>query len=118
MLNAAFLNELFEGDTAYAATVFEGIARELPVYWEEMKTAHAAGSVKELKAAAHKCKTLFAYAGYTQLQTLLQQIEDGCAGAKDTGALKTEMEYLENLLPGAERIIAGEIKRLHSFYER
>jgi hypothetical protein len=39
-LNASFLEELFEGDTKYAETVFEDFLKDLPVYWERVEAAY------------------------------------------------------------------------------
>ena len=39
-LNAAFLEELFEGDTIYAETVFEDFLRDLPAYWDRVQASY------------------------------------------------------------------------------
>jgi len=117
-LNGDFLNDLFTGDIAYAAEVFNDVVFELPQYWSDMETAFAANNVADLQAAAHKCKTLYAYVGFSVIKERLQTVETLCGSATDTGILVEEMKELRLQRPEAERIILEEIKRLKHFHEK
>ncbi len=77
-LDTNFLQELFQGDFAYAETVFQEFLKDLPAYWEEVAVAYKGADVKELGKAVHKCKTLFGYVGLTQTLELFQEFEHSC----------------------------------------
>ena len=117
-LNADFLNDLFVGDLGYAAEVFNDVVIELPQYWSDMETAFGENNVADLQAAAHKCKTLYAYVGLSIIRDRLQVIETLCNSATDTATLVEEMKELRLQRPEAERIILDEIKRLKNFHEK
>src|ERR1700753_2171011 len=78
-LNAAFLDELFEGDTIYAETVFEDFLKDLPTYWQKVELAYQSKNMPALKTSIHTCKTLFGYVGFTDLQDLCQAFENKCS---------------------------------------
>lgn len=77
-LDTSFLQELFQGDFAYAETVFQEFLKDLPAYWEEVAAAYNGTDVKELGKAVHKCKTLFGYVGLTKTLDLFQEFENSC----------------------------------------
>src|SRR5882757_10419822 len=79
-LNAAFLDDLFEGDSIYAETVFEDFLRDLPGYWKRVEAAYQNKNIIELRTCVHTCKTLFGYVGFTDLQEFCQEFENNCNG--------------------------------------
>src|ERR1700712_130171 len=80
-LNSDFLCELYGEDISYAAIIFEDVANELPKHWQELEQAYNSNDVALLKGAAHKCKTLYAYVGFSSIESLLQSVETGCQSA-------------------------------------
>lgn len=113
-LDTNFLQELFQGDFAYAETVFHEFLKDLPVYWEEVAAARAGIDVRELGRAVHKCKTLFGYVGLTRTLELFQLFENSClqpdavVHESTYGALRQEKDR-------AQQVIAKELVRLQSF---
>jgi HPt (histidine-containing phosphotransfer) domain-containing protein len=115
-LNAAFLAELFEGDTIYAETVFEDFLRDLPVYWQRVETAFNNGNLPVLGTCIHTCKTLFGYVGFTDLQELCQQFENKCS-VNSRLQLQVDYERLSQRKENAQHIIEKEYNRLREFNE-
>lgn len=115
-LNSAFLEELFEGDTIYAETVFEDFLKDLPVYWERVENAFNGKNLPVLGTSIHTCKTLFGYVGFTDLQDLCQQFENRCA-VNTLEELKIEYILLVQRKVKAQHIIEKEYTRLRLYNE-
>jgi len=115
-LNSAFLEELFEGDTIYAETVFEDFLKDLPVYWERVEAAFNNKNLPVLGTSIHTCKTLFGYVGFTDLQDLCQQFENRCA-VNTVEELKIEYILLVQRKEKAQHIIEKEYTRLRLYNE-
>jgi HPt (histidine-containing phosphotransfer) domain-containing protein len=115
-LNASFLEELFEGDTIYAETVFEDFLRDLPDYWEKVDTAFNNRNLPALGTCIHTCKTLFGYVGFTDLQELCQQFEDKCS-VNTVEQLKVDYILMVQRKEKAQHIIEKEYTRLKLFNE-
>ncbi|HTI08753.1 MAG TPA: Hpt domain-containing protein [Puia sp.] len=115
-LNAVFLDELFEGDTIYAETVFEDFLRDLPGYWKQVEAAYHNRNITELRTSVHTCKTLFGYVGFTDLQEFCQQFEDSC-NSRSPEELEKDYEILLQKKEKAQHIIETEYTRLKLFNE-
>jgi hypothetical protein len=115
-LNATFLDELFEGDTVYAETVFEDFLRDLPIYWERVESAFHHNNLPDLGTSVHTCKTLFGYVGFTDLQDLCQQFENKCS-VNTIEELKIDYILLIQRKEKAQHIIEKEYTRLKLFNE-
>jgi HPt (histidine-containing phosphotransfer) domain-containing protein len=115
-LNAAFLKELFEGDTIYAETVFEDFLRDLPAYWEKVQASYQNKNLSLLGTNIHTCKTLFGYVGFTDLQELCQEFENKCA-LNTAEALQMDFNNLTQKKQEAQKIIENEYNRLKRFNE-
>ena len=115
-LNAAFLEELFEGDTIYAETVFEDFLRDLPAYWEKVQASYQNKNMSLLGTNIHTCKTLFGYVGFTDLQELCQEFENKCA-LNTAEALQMDFNTLTQKKQEAQKIIENEYNRLKSYNE-
>jgi len=115
-LNAAFLEELFEGDTIYAETVFEDFLRDLPDYWDRVDTAFNNKNLPALGTCIHTCKTLFGYVGFTDLQELCQQFEDKCS-VNTVEELRIDYILMVQRKEKAQHIIEKEYTRLRLFNE-
>ena len=115
-LNAAFLAELFDGDTIYAETVFEDFLRDLPVYWQRVDTAFENENLPVLGTCVHTCKTLFGYVGFTDLQEECQQFENKCSVNK-VDELRDEYLLLIERKEKAQLIIEKEYNRLREYNE-
>jgi HPt (histidine-containing phosphotransfer) domain-containing protein len=113
-LDRAFLDELFDGDSVYAEVVFEDFLRDLPDYWKEVETAHSNQDIQGLRTSVHKCKTLFGYVGFTDIQHLCQQLEDNCSGHPMTNGTP-DYPFLVQRKEEARQIIENEHKRLKLF---
>ena len=115
-LNAAFLQELFEGDTKYAETVFEDFLKDLPVYWTRVETAYNTKNLPTLGTSVHTCKTLFGYVGFTDLQELCQQFENKCS-VNSVEEIRVDYILLIQRKEKAQHIIEKEYARLRLFNE-
>jgi len=114
-LNTSFLEELFDGDTLYAETVFEEFLKDLPGYWNDVESAYINQNTTAFSAAVHKCKTLFGYVGVTHLQELCQDIETKCHQLSTIAALRPDYELLAKQKEATTALIKEEINRLKSF---
>jgi HPt (histidine-containing phosphotransfer) domain-containing protein len=110
-LNAAFLDELFEGDTLYAETVFEDFLRDLPGYWKQVESAYQNKNNTTLRTCVHTCKTLFGYVGFTDLQEFCQEFENKC-NDHSTEELKADYTVLLQKKAKAQQVIENEYSRL------
>ena len=115
-LNAAFLAELFDGDTIYAETVFEDFLRDLPVYWQRVDDAYEKENLPVLGTCVHTCKTLFGYVGFTDLQESCQQFENKCS-VNRVDDLRDDYRLLTERKEKAQRIIEKEYNRLRAYNE-
>ncbi len=115
-LNASFLEELFEGDTTYAETVFEDFLKDLPVYWARVENAFNSKNLPTLGTSVHTCKTLFGYVGFTDLQELCQQFENKCS-VNNVEELRVDYILLIQRKEKAQYIIEKEYTRLRLFNE-
>jgi hypothetical protein len=115
-LNSSFLEELFEGDTKYAETVFEDFLKDLPVYWERVEAAYNTKNLPALGTTVHTCKTLFGYVGFTDLQELCQQFENKCS-INNAEELRVEYILLIQRKERAQHIIEKEYTRLRLYNE-
>ena len=115
-LNATFLEELFEGDTIYAETVFEDFLRDLPAYWERVQTSFQHRNLPQLGTNIHTCKTLFGYVGFTDLQELCQEFENKCA-LHTADELGSDFATLLLKKQEAQHIIENEYNRLKRYNE-
>lgn len=113
-LNTAFLDELFEGDTIYAETIFEDFLKDMPDYWTHVESAYKRKDMAELSSSIHKCKTLFGYVGFTDLQEFCQQFENNCSRITAT-ELEADYSSLATKKEEARLIIESEYYRLKSF---
>jgi HPt (histidine-containing phosphotransfer) domain-containing protein len=112
-LDARFLDELFEGDTSYAQIVFEDFLRDLPEYWKDVQGAYDKQDINNLRTSIHKCKTLFGYVGFSDIQQLCQEFENNCSGQSiDLGS---GFEILLAKKEQARQVIENEYERLKLF---
>jgi HPt (histidine-containing phosphotransfer) domain-containing protein len=113
-LDARFLDELFEGDTGYAQTVFEDFLRDLPDYWQDVRAAYENQDLNGLRTSIHKCKTLFGYVGFSDIQQFCQDFENNCSG-QPMSALESGYQVLLSRKEQARQVIEGEYERLKLF---
>jgi HPt (histidine-containing phosphotransfer) domain-containing protein len=113
-LNILFLDELFEGDTMYAETIFEDFLRDLPDYWEHVESAFKRKDLSELGSTIHKCKTLFGYVGFTDIQEFCQGFENRCT-KRITDGLDKDYIALARRKDEARVIIESEYYRLKTY---
>lgn len=115
-LNTTFLAELFEGDTAYAETVFEDFLKDLPDYWQRVEVAYTTRNLPALGTSIHTCKTLFGYVGFTDLQEQCQEFENKCSVSSGE-ELRVDYLLLIQRKERAQHIIEKEYTRLRLFNE-
>ena len=111
-LDTSFLQDLFDGDMEYAAQVFGDFLDSLPGYWQEVQQAYDSGNLPALKAAIHKCKTLFGYVGHTKMLNLVQTFENRCGTAREIEEIAVEYKELNLKRGEATEMIKEEYKRL------
>lgn len=116
-LDVAFLNELFEGDTEYATTIFGDFINDLPAYWSEVEEAYSSKNIKALKAAVHKTKTLFGYVGHTHVLEIFQAFEHKCGDITDISELKDDYKLMRENKDIAQLIIKEEYQRLKLYLQ-
>lgn len=115
-LNAVALNELFGSDYNYVITVFNSVVKELTIQWDELERAYRHNDLICLRSIAHKCKTLYAYTGFSTMQSRLKLVEQLCNEAGQPSLqLTAEMEHLCLTHPSALLVLEDEIQRLKSF---
>jgi HPt (histidine-containing phosphotransfer) domain-containing protein len=117
-LNVTFLEELFDGDTHYAETVFGEFLKDIPGYWSSVETAYIENNLTELKASVHKCKTLFGYVGATGLQELCQEFENKYHASATIALLESDYRVLLSEKEKTAQLIKGELNRLKAFNNR
>ena len=113
-LDARFLDELFDGDAVYAQIVFEDFLRDLPDYWKDVETAYENQDLRNLRTSIHKCKTLFGYVGFSDIQQLCQVFENSCS-EKPFPGLEPGYRQLVQKKEDARHIIESEYDRLKLF---
>ena len=118
-LNNTFLEELFDGDTHYAETVFGEFLKDLPGYWSSVESSYIDNNISELRASVHKCKTLFGYVGATVLQELCQEFENKFQHVSVTiASLEPDYRVLLSEKEKTAQLIKGELNRLKAFNNR
>jgi hypothetical protein len=113
-LDALFLDELFDGDADYAQIVFEDFLRDLPDYWLDVENAYGRRDLDSLRTSIHKCKTLFGYVGFSDIQQLCQDFENNCLD-RPMAALEPGYQLLLAKKEQARQVIENEYERLKLF---
>lgn len=113
--DAAFLNELYEGDLSYVIVVFKGFLEETPLCYRDMDLAFHNNNISGLKSAAHKCKTLFAYVGLNEISNQLRELEIACGTIENTAAVDSLFHDLFRQKNIVEKLVSEEIKRIEAF---
>ncbi|HEV7622084.1 MAG TPA: hypothetical protein VGO09_10130 [Flavisolibacter sp.] len=116
-LDIAFLNDLFEGDTEYATTVFADFLKHIPLYWGEVATAYENKNLPGLKSSVHKCKTLFGYVGHTDVLEIFQSFESKCGEVTTTDELRSDYKNLLEKQENAQVIVEKEYQRLKKYHQ-
>lgn len=100
-LDGAFLNELYDGDAMYAATVFDTFLQEVSGMMDNCRAAIEGGDIPIFQKAVHKFKPTLSYVGLTDIGKQLESLESACGTGKTAPELLASYEQ-----------IAGEITRL------
>ena len=116
-LDVGFLNELFEGDTEYAATVFADFLKHMPLYWQEVADAYKNNNLTALKSAVHKCKTLFGYVGHTHVLEIFQSFEAKCGEITEVKELASSFGVLVDKKDHAYIAVEKEYQRLKQYLQ-
>ncbi len=77
-LDQQFLEELYQGDTEYAAVVFANFLEELPPMMNDCAAALSVGDTAVFKKAVHKVKPIFSYVGLTNISASFERLEKQC----------------------------------------
>lgn len=117
-LDRTFLQDLFDGDLVYASEVFNDFIQTLPEYWNEVQTAYDSNDLNALKAAVHKCKTLFGYVGYTSVLELAKDFELSCSAVTRVPELESQYRNLLQKKDEAAALIRLEHKRILAYQEK
>lgn len=86
------LKEIAGGDDTFLTMLLMKIVKALPQAFANMEAQVAAQNWLELKAAAHKAKSTFAYLDLTEMRARLQQIEHDAMEGKDLDQLPSKVE--------------------------
>ncbi len=116
-LDVGFLNELFEGDTEYATTVFADFLKHMPLYWQEVASAYQNNNLAALKSAVHKCKTLFGYVGHTDVLQIFQNFEAKCGEIREVKELAVSFAGLIEKKDHAYITVEKEYQRLKQYLQ-
>jgi HPt (histidine-containing phosphotransfer) domain-containing protein len=102
-LDNIFLNELYDGDAVYAATVFDTFLQEVGSMMEGCRTAIENGDIPVFQKAVHKFKPTLSYVGLTDIGKQLESLEKSCGlGTSASELLATYKQIageIDNLLP-------------------
>lgn len=102
-LDGAFLNELYDGDALYAATVFDTFLQEAGGMMDNCKTAIESGNVPVFQKAVHKFKPTLSYVGLTAIGKQLEKLEQACGSGSSVQELTVTYRQIAdeigNLLP-------------------
>jgi Hpt domain len=102
-LDGTFLNELYDGDAMYAATVFETFLQEVGSMMDNCRLAIDGGDIPMFQKAVHKFKPTLSYVGLTDIGKQLEILELACStGASASELLATYQQIaaeITNLLP-------------------
>jgi HPt (histidine-containing phosphotransfer) domain-containing protein len=102
-LDNIFLNELYDGDAVYAATVFDTFLQEVRSMMEGCLNAIENGDIPVFQKAVHKFKPTLSYVGLTDIGKQLESLEKACGlGTSANELLATYKQIageIDNLLP-------------------
>ncbi len=111
-LDVDYLHSLYEGDTEYAAVIFEQFLQHYPVQWGELENSFARGDIQAYKGNMHKMKASFSFVGLTQLTQKAQVIEQHCTENYDLPALSALQQDFKTNLDELLPIVEEELKRM------
>jgi HPt (histidine-containing phosphotransfer) domain-containing protein len=111
-LDIEYLQSLYEGDTEYAAVIFEQFLQNYPAQWQELEESIASGDIQAYKGHIHKMKASFSFVGLTQLTQKAQVIEQHCTGNYDVDTITALQQGFRTSLAELIPIVEDELKRL------
>ena len=102
-LDGTFLNELYEGDAMYAATVFDTFLQEVGNMMDNCRVAIDGGDIPLFQKAVHKFKPTLSYVGLTDIGKQLEKLELACGTGTSADELQATYQQIAgditNLLP-------------------
>lgn len=102
-LDVAFLNELYDGDAMYAATVFDTFLQEVGGMMDNCRVAIDGGDIPAFQKAVHKFKPTLSYVGLTDIGKQLEKLELACSTGTSAHELLATYQQIAgditNLLP-------------------
>jgi HPt (histidine-containing phosphotransfer) domain-containing protein len=111
-LDTEYLQSLYEGDTTYAAEIFQQFLNNYPEQWKELETNLTRGDIQSYKGNIHKMKASFSFVGLTQLTQKAQLVEQYCTGDHDANTLAAMQHEFKTLFLELIPIVENELKRL------
>ncbi len=113
-LDIDYLQSLYEGDTEYAAVIFDQFLQSYPAQWQELEASIASGDIKACKGHIHKMKASFSFVGLTQLTQKAQVIEEHCIENYDINTIKALQQDFRASLAELIPIVEEELKRMQA----
>jgi HPt (histidine-containing phosphotransfer) domain-containing protein len=111
-LNTDYLQSLYEGDTEYAAVIFEQFLQSHPTHWQELEESMAKKDIKACKGNIHKMKASFSFVGLTWLTEKAQILEQYCTDNNDINAIITLVGNFKASIDESVPIIKQELQRM------
>jgi HPt (histidine-containing phosphotransfer) domain-containing protein len=113
-LDIEYLQSLYEGDTEYAAVIFEQFLQNYPEQWQELEASINREDIKAYKGHIHKMKASFSFVGLTQLTQKAQVIEQHCTENYDIDTVTALQQDFKTSLAQLIPIVEAELKRLQA----
>jgi HPt (histidine-containing phosphotransfer) domain-containing protein len=113
-LDIEYLQSLYEGDTEYAAVIFDQFLQNYPAQWVELEDSFAKGDIKAYKGYIHKMKASFSFVGLTQLTQKAQVIEQHCTENYDIHTATALQQDFKTSLTELIPIVEEQLKRLQA----
>lgn len=111
-LDGTFLNELYDGDAMYAATVFDTFLQEVGSMMDNCRIAIDGGDIPLFQKAVHKFKPTLSYVGLTDMGKRLENLEQACSTGASVGELLATYQQIANEITGLLPLIKNEKDKL------
>lgn len=114
-IDAGSLYSLYENDYLYIEEIFRTTLKHYDEDIELFIAHHDAGSISDLKKAAHKIKPVFGFIGMPGLQESCNDFENKCSTAADIREIAQDYERLLYRFKECKEIIQADLQKLSAY---
>ncbi len=115
LLDAHYLEELYEGDTDRAQTMFEIFVDRIEEELAKLEASFTAGNWRDFAGQAHKLRPNFSMVGLSELSEMMGFFEKMTDGPEVQEDLHRKMLELKEKFPYYYEIVSEEYRKLSSF---